>query len=141
MGDDDTQKPATAPLVKRTTGPIPVSKLNTKRAARKRLFFILLGLGLFFGVHLSPPWGSAIDPQGVAFELTRSGKAALGLFFLAAVWWVTEVIPIGITSIAIGALQALLEIRPVRVSFTDFMDPSVWFIFGSLFIGMAVHPH
>jgi sodium-dependent dicarboxylate transporter 2/3/5 len=47
------------------------------------------------------------------------------------------VIPIGVTAIAIGAIQALFLIRDARVAFTDFMEPSVWFIIGSLVIGMV----
>jgi len=34
-------------------------------------------------------------------------------------------------------LQALFFIRPAKVAFTDFMDPSVLFIFGSIVIGMV----
>ena len=46
-------------------------------------------------------------------------------------------VPIGITSLAIGALQALFLIRDPKVAFRDFMDPSVLFIFGSIVIGMV----
>jgi sodium-dependent dicarboxylate transporter 2/3/5 len=108
------------------------SRVEWKRAA-----FIFLGLALFAAVYVAPTPPAAIDPQGQAFTLTREGKAALALFFLAATWWVTEVIPIGVTSITIGVVQALFLIRPARDAFTDFMDPSVWFIFGSLMIGMV----
>ena len=103
----------------------------------KRIFCIVLGLVLFAVVYLAPTPPPAVDPLGESFELTREGKAALALFFLAATWWVTEVIPIGITAIAIGVAQALFLIRPARTAFTDFMDPSVWFIFGSLIFGMV----
>jgi sodium-dependent dicarboxylate transporter 2/3/5 len=103
----------------------------------KRLGCILLGLGLFTLVYFAPTPDPAVDPQGVTFPLTREGKAALALFLLAATWWVTEVIPIGVTSIAIAVVQALFFIRPTRVAFTDFMAPSVWFIFGSLMFGMV----
>jgi len=103
----------------------------------KRLFFIFLGLILFSIVYVSPPWPDAVDPAGEHFELTREGKAAIALFLLAATWWVLEVVPIGITSITIGIVQALFLIRPARVAFTDFMDPSVWFILGSIVIGMV----
>ncbi len=103
----------------------------------KRTALILLGVGLFALLYVLPLPGPAIDPQGQTFELTREGKAALGLFFLAATWWVAEVVPIGVTSITIGVVQALFLIRPARDAFTDFMDPSVWFIFGSLMIGMV----
>jgi sodium-dependent dicarboxylate transporter 2/3/5 len=85
----------------------PPSKINYKR-----LFFMLLGIGLFFGIYLSPPWGDAVDPMGKHFPLTHQGKAAMGLFCFAAVWWVFEVVPIGVTSIGIGVLQVLFLIRP-----------------------------
>jgi len=64
------------------------------------------------------------------FTLSREGKAALGLFLLAATWWVFEVVPIGITSITIGVVQALFLIRSAEAAFSDFMVPSVWFIIG-----------
>lgn len=114
-----------------------------------RLFFILLGLTLFTVVYLSPPWPAAVDPLGQAFALSWQGKAALGLFLLAATWWVFEVIPIGVTSITIAVVQALFLIRPEKVlangevvsgtwiSFTDFLAPSVWFIFGSITFGLC----
>ncbi len=108
-----------------------------KKADQKRFFFIFLGIGLFIAVWLSPDWSPATDPEGRTFVLTREGKSALALFLLAATWWVTEVVPIGITAITIGVVQALFLIRPARTAFTDFMDPSVWFIFGSLMIGMV----
>jgi len=104
---------------------------------KKRIFFIFLGLGLFCLMYFLPPLSDAVDPAGEHFKLSNEGKAALGLFLLAAVWWVFEVVPIGITGITIGVVQGLFLIRPVRVAFTDFLDPSVWFIVGSLVIGMA----
>ena len=78
----------------------------------RRLMFLLLGVGLFAGVYLSPAWGDAVDPGGKHFLLTHQGKAAIALFLFAAVWWVFEVVPIGVTSIAIGVLQVLFLIRP-----------------------------
>ncbi len=94
-----------------------------------------MGIALFCGVYFSPAWAPAVDPKGEAFPLTVEGKAAVALFLLTVVWWVTEVIPIGITSITIGVVQALFLIRPARVAFSDFLVPSVWFIFASLIIG------
>ncbi len=102
-----------------------------------RLFAMLLGIGLFLGVYYSPPWGDAVDPMGKHFVLTPQGKGALAIFLLAGVWWVFEVIPIGITSLVIGVTQALFMIRPAKEAFNDFMDPSVLFIFASLMIGLV----
>jgi len=103
----------------------------------KRILFIALGITLFVIVFLSPDWPDAIDPKGEHFVLSREGKAAVGLFLLAAVWWVFEVIPIGVTGITIGVIQVLFLIRPAKTAFSDFLDPSVWFIIGSIVIGMS----
>ncbi len=96
-----------------------------------------LGLALFCIVYFAPTFPVAIDPQGKEFELSRQGQAALGLFLLAATWWVFEVVPIGVTGILIGVIQVLFLIRPAKVAFGDFMDPSVWFIIGSITFGMV----
>lgn len=103
----------------------------------KKWTALLGGLAIFLLVYFSPPWGVAIDPSGKEFVLSQEGKAAIGLFLMAGIWWVFEVIPIGVTAIAIGVFQALFMIRPAREAFRDFMDPSVMFIFGSMVIGMA----
>jgi len=103
----------------------------------RRLLNLLLGVLLFCVVYFSPPWDAAVDPAGESFALTSTGKASLALFLLTATWWVTEVIPIGVTSIAVGVLQVLFFIRPAKSAFGDFMDPSVCFIMGSIVIGMV----
>ena len=108
-----------------------------KRIDWSRLFFIFLGIFLFCLVYFLPSFSDAVDPNEKQFPLTRQGQAALGLFLWAATWWVFEVVPIGVTSILIGVVQALFLIRPAKVAFTDFMDPSVWFIIGSVVIGLA----
>lgn len=111
-------------------------KEKTKIDYRK-WFFACLGLAFFLFFYFLPPLPSVTDPLGKTFELTSQGKLALGLFLWAGIWWVFEVVPIGITSILIGVVQVLFLIREPRVVFTDFFDPSVWFIFGSLVIGIA----
>ena len=103
----------------------------------KRILFMMTGVTLFLVVYYSPMWPDAIDPLGEHFILTKEGKGAIAVFLLAAVWWVFEVVPIGVTSLTIGMLQALFFIRPAKAAFTDFMDPSVLFIFGSIVIGMV----
>ena len=103
----------------------------------KRIIFIFLGVFLFIIVYYSSQWPDAVDPMGKHFVLTREGKGALAIFLLAGTWWVFEVVPIGITSLAIGVLQVLYLIRSAKVAFRDFMDPSVMFIFASIVIGLV----
>lgn len=102
-----------------------------------KFIFLLLGVFLFIIVYSSPPWPDAIDPMGKHFALSKEAKGALAVFLLAGTWWVFEVVPIGVTSLAIGVLQAMFLIRPAKVAFTDFMVPSVMFIFASIVIGLV----
>ncbi|MGE5239838.1 MAG: SLC13 family permease [Chloroflexota bacterium] len=103
----------------------------------KRIFFITLGIAVFLAIYYMPEWPTAVDPTGKEFHLSREGKGAIALFLLAGIWWVFEVVPIGVTSIAIGVFQALFAIRSAKDAFRDFMDPSVMFIFGSVVVGLA----
>ncbi|MGQ9669781.1 MAG: DASS family sodium-coupled anion symporter [Desulfosoma sp.] len=103
----------------------------------KRLCFLLIGPILFAIVYYAPPWADAVDPMGKHFPLSKEAKGALAVFLWAGTWWVFEVVPIGVTSLLIGVLQALFMVRPAKVAFKDFMDPSVLFIFGSVVIGMV----
>ncbi|PIU54074.1 MAG: transporter [Deltaproteobacteria bacterium CG07_land_8_20_14_0_80_60_11] len=114
-------------------------KLAPKKVAidYKRIIFILLGLGIFILFYLIPGLPDAVDPGGKVFKLPWAGKMAIGLFLMAGIWWVFEVMPIGVTAIAIGLFQVLFYIRPAKEALRDFLDPSVWFIFGSVVIGTA----
>jgi sodium-dependent dicarboxylate transporter 2/3/5 len=113
------------------------SRAATKNIDLKKLMFLFLGIVLFAAVYWAPAWSDAVDPMGKHFPLTREAKGALAVFLLAGVWWVFEVVPIGITSLTIGVLQALFLIRPAQAAFTDFMVPSVMFIFASIVIGLV----
>jgi sodium-dependent dicarboxylate transporter 2/3/5 len=103
----------------------------------KRIIFILLGLALFFLFYFMPDLADAVDPSGKRFPLPPQGRMALGLFLMAAVWWIFEVMPIGATAIAIGLFQVVFMIRTPDAALKDFFDPSVWFIFGSVVMGLA----
>ncbi len=103
----------------------------------KRLVFMLTGVMFFAIVYFSPAWPDAIDPMGEHFILSKEAKGAIAVFLLAGTWWVFEVVPIGVTSLMIGILQVMFLIRPAKVAFKDFMDPSVLFIFASIMIGLV----
>jgi len=109
----------------------------TRNIDWKKMGYLFLGMALFAVVYWSPAWPDAIDPIDKHFPLSREAKGAIAVFLLAATWWVFEVVPIGVTSLAIGVLQAMFLIRPARDAFTDFMVPSVMFIFASIMIGLV----
>ncbi|NNF52573.1 MAG: SLC13/DASS family transporter [Gammaproteobacteria bacterium] len=104
---------------------------------RLRVFWLLTGLALFALFYFLTGLPDAIDPDGRRIVLSAQGRMAVGLFLLAAVWWVFEVVPIGVTAIAIAVIQVFFQLRDARAAFTDFMDPAVWFIIGSITIGMV----
>ncbi len=112
-------------------------RFRKNRIDWKRIFFMSLGIGLFTLVYYLPPLPDAVDPSGKHFILTQEAKGAIAVFLLAGIWWVFEVVPIGITSLAIGVLQVIFLIRPAKSAFNDFMDPSVLFIFASIMIGLV----
>jgi solute carrier family 13 (sodium-dependent dicarboxylate transporter), member 2/3/5 len=86
---------------------------------------------------VSPPWPDAWpDPLGKHFALSREAKGALAVFMLAGTWWVFEVVPIGITSLAIGVLQALFMIRR-PCGLHGFHGALGLFIFASIMIGLV----
>jgi len=89
----------------------------------RRLVFLFTGIILFIVVYYAPPWPDAIDPVGKHFVLSQQGKGALALFLLAGTWWVFEVLPIGVTGIAIGVIQALFFIRPAAEAFKESLVP------------------
>ena len=102
-----------------------------------RLIALFTGVGLFIVIYYSPSWPDAVDPVGKHFALSPQGKGAIAVFLLAGIWWVFEVVPIGVTSLVIGVTQALFMIRPAKEAFNDFMDPAVLFILQSLVIGLV----
>ncbi len=115
-------------------------EIETETAASFNWFktvWLFVGIGLFALVYFTPAWPDAIDPLGKHFALSKAGKGAIAVFLMAGTWWVFEVVPIGVTSLAIGVMQTLFFIRPAQVAFKDFMDPSVMFIFGSIVIGLV----
>ncbi len=109
----------------------------TRNIDWKKMRFLFLGIVLFAVVYWSPSWPDAVDPMGKHFPLSREAKGAIAVFLLAGTWWIFEVVPIGITSLAIGVLQTLFLIRSAEDAFTDFMVPSVMFIFASIMIGLV----
>ncbi len=109
----------------------------TRNIDWKKMGYLFLGMALFAVVNWSPAWPDAVDPMGKHFLLSREAKGAIAVFLLAGTWWVFEVVPIGVTSLAIGVLQSLFLIRSARDAFTDFMVPSVMFIFASMMIGFV----
>jgi sodium-dependent dicarboxylate transporter 2/3/5 len=92
--------------------PAKVEQLKSLSEEWRRIAFAILGIALFALFYFLPELPPAIDPSGKAFELSREAQLSIGLFLLAGIWWVFEVIPIGVTSLTIGVVQAAFMIAP-----------------------------
>ena len=95
-------------MSKKKKGPVTKKPTQEFIFQRKNYLWMFVGIALFCLVYFGPDFPDAVDPDQKTFDLTHQGKAALGLFLLAATWWVFEVVPIGVTSIAIAVFGFLV---------------------------------
>ena len=69
--------------------------------------------------------------------LPANGQRALSLMVVAVIAWVTEVIPIGISSVLLTLLLPVLGIVPMKDAMANFMITTVAFIFSAFIIADA----
>lgn len=65
----------------------------------------------------------------------------LAVFFLVVTWWVTECIPLAVTSLLIPVLITALGIAPVKNAFAPFAHPIIMLFLGSFILARAMHVH
>jgi len=73
-------------------------------------------------------------PEG----LTPEGQRALAIFAVAILFWVTNVIPMSVTSLFAIVLIPLLGVMSSREAFALFGNPAVFFILGALILSAAL---
>ena len=100
-----------------------VSKINYKKLLILALCFVLY----FVLTNISTPDG-----------LTENGQKAIALMIVAIVLWVSEIIPIGVSSILLLVMPEVLGIVPMPESLSHFMIPTVIFIYAAFIIAQAL---
>jgi len=108
--------------------------LSGKMAERLRIFLGALGAAVFLVLYFFPFTSGSTESSA----LTQEGRGAIGILIMAVIWWTAEVVPIGITALAVGVIEAIFAIRPGTLVYKDYMDPSIMFIFGSIVLGLAL---
>lgn len=89
---------------------------------------LLLGLPLIlFSNHLPRPDG-----------LSPSALRTLGITAWVAIWWVTEALPLGATSLLPAVAFPLLEIAPAKVVAPAYTSPVVMFLLAGFMLALAV---
>lgn len=89
---------------------------------------LLLGPALFAAVLLLPA------PAGMPLAAWRTTALAL----LLAVWWMTEALPLGATSLLPLVLAPLLGIAPIAEAAAPYANPTVFLFLGGFLIALAV---
>ncbi len=75
-----------------------------------------------------------LDAQRVAFQ----AKVMVGLLLMAALFWATGAIPVGVTALLVGTVMIGFAIFPADEVAKAYAKDSVIFIFGVLAISMAI---
>lgn len=107
-----------------------VSKGNKKEPSYTKSQFIGLILGpLLFALTML-----FFSPEG----LSDSGRAVLAITLWIAVWWVTEAIPIPVTSLLPLVLMPLTETLPGDQVAASYGDPIIFLFLGGFLIALAM---
>lgn len=95
--------------------------------ALRPLFFILLAIGFWAVTTMEPAEG-----------LTPEGQRAIGIFLLCLVLWVSNMVPLAITSLMAIVLVPLLGIMPRNATYALFGNEAIFFILGAFILAGAV---
>jgi sodium-dependent dicarboxylate transporter 2/3/5 len=149
----DAPPRAGASLLRRILAPPPLTELHTEfrwpddrprdyappaapggPAAAARTGELASSLGAFAGIlgalwlWLSPPFPGLAAP----------GQAALAVFVLAAAFWITDFLPVGVTGLLAVALLGLTGALPPAAAFAAFGNSAVFFILGVFILAAAL---
>jgi sodium-dependent dicarboxylate transporter 2/3/5 len=116
---------------------VTVTREPSPGARRRRRIGLFLGPAMFLGIVCAPL--GLTDPQ----------RMLASLMAFAITYWVTEAIPVPITSILVMALAVVLEIPPERpdgISSADtvfgaFASPTLFLLIGSFIIALSMMKH
>lgn len=98
---------------------------------KKRVVGLVLGPACFAAALLSPPLE----------QVTPLGMRTLALFTLAIVWWISEAVPIPVTSLLVMPLSVILGILPYEKAFGYWSNWTVIFLLGAFILGHAMQLH
>ena len=104
----------------------PIWLILALKAVRP-VFFVALGLVFLLVVQMPTPAG-----------LTPAGQNAIAVFMLCLVLWVTNAVPLAITSLFAIVLVPILGILPSKETYGLFGNEAVFFILGAFILAGAV---
>ena len=93
----------------------------------RQLVGLLLGPAVFFGLLAFPP-----------FDISSPANAALASTLWIATWWVTEAIPIPVTSLLPIVLFPLTGVVSVAGTTAPYADPVVFLLLGGFLLAIGI---
>ncbi len=108
--------------------PSPISVWDSVKNIFSNIKFLLLAIAAF-GLVMAIPIGNSLSVQG---------HRAMGIFVAVIILWVTEAIPLPVTSLLACVLFALLRVVPGSEAFVGFGNHTIFFLMGALLLGTAI---
>lgn len=98
----------------------------------------LLGPALFLALALAPPLPLVEETaRSAGVTPTKAPQIALGGLVWIASWWITEVVPLGLTGLLAAALFSLLGFVSWTSALTSFTHPIIWIFIGGFVLAKA----
>jgi len=93
-----------------------------------RIKYLLLAMAAF-GIVMAIPVGDSLSVQG---------HRAMAIFVSVVILWITEAIPLPVTSLLACVMFALFRVVPGSEAFVGFGNHTIFFLIGALLLGVAI---
>ncbi|MDA8224016.1 DASS family sodium-coupled anion symporter [Desulfosporosinus sp.] len=104
-------------------------KGNSGMSVTMKRAITLIGLVLLYFILAKLPIPTGLKPEG---------QIALALMVVVVLTWVTEAIPIAISSLFFVFIQHVIGIAPMPVAVANFANPTLLFVISSFFLAIAL---
>ncbi|MCX7908713.1 MAG: SLC13 family permease [Ignavibacteria bacterium] len=99
------------------------------KSTKSIIFQLVLAFGVGLIIYLLP------TPEG----LSPQGHRFLAFLMTVVILWVSEVIPIGITALLVGAGLVILNIQKPEAAWVPFASPAVMFVMMIIMFGVIIN--
>jgi len=106
--------------------------------AYKRIMKLAIGPLIFIVLSIIPPLPYVVEASSAAkTPILKAPQIALGGMLWIASWWVSEVIPLGLTALLAPLIFSTLGFVSWSESLSSFMDKIIWIFMGGFVLARA----
>ncbi len=104
----------------------------------KKRYILFLGPFIFLLLSFLPPLpGVEKAANDVNIGIQKAPQIALGVLLWTAIWWVGEVVPLGLAGLIPPLAFSFLGIVTWKKALSSFMDPVIWIFMGGFVLAKA----